>query len=303
MQFRRVKDAAAVPLHRFGQLLAGLPESVSRTVLAGIGAVAKAAYFVPGSPVRRKVGTFCQVTGRSDPWPVYSKMVDNIEAAALQFARLYRHGREQLVARTVVDPTLAEQYQRLDGRRTGLILLTPHCAGSVLSSAGLSAFCPTGLLVRESREPVRGRLMIEYLEKLGPKLIVSRNAAPATVMRHIARALRDGMVVVGTADVIAPGADTVEVTAFGQRVRSPAWPARVSERFGVPIVPIFQRMDGNRITLLAEEGFVAQDLQGGTQRWMAGFERLFRRHPSDWVYMLDKHWSRAMAAAAGPQPA
>lgn len=303
VHFRRIKDAAAVPLHRFGRLLAGLPESVSRTVLAGIGAAAKAGYFLPGSPMRRKVGNFCQVAGRTDPWPIYSRMVDNLEAAALHFARLHRHGREQLVAQTAVDSTLAQQYQRLDARRTGAILLVPHCAGAVLSSAGLSVFCPTALLVRESREPGRGRLMIEYLEKLGPRLIVSRNTAPATVMRNIARALRDGLAVVGTTDVIAPAADTVEVTAFGQRVYSPAWPARISERFGVPIIPIFQRMDGQRITLLAEEGYVAQDLQKDTQRWMASFERLFRRHPSDWVYMLDKHWSRAMAAAAGLQPA
>ncbi|HEU4923795.1 MAG TPA: hypothetical protein VFT23_12045 [Burkholderiales bacterium] len=296
MHFRLVKDSIAVPLHRFGYHLAGLPESVSRTVLAGIGAAAKAAYFLPGSSVRRKVGAFCQAAGRTDPWPIYSRMVDNLEAAALHFFRLYRHGSERLVAQTVVDSTLAEQYQRLGASRTGLILLTPHCAGSVLSSAGLGVFCPTGLLVRESREPVRARLMIEYLEKLGPRLIVSRNTAPATVMRHIARALREGMAVVGTADVIAPGVDTVEVTAFGQHVSSPAWPARISARFGVPIVPIFQRMDGERITLLADEGYVVQeDLQQGTQRWMASFERLFRRHPSDWVFMLDKHWSRVFA--------
>ena len=303
VHFRSVKDTIAVPLHRFGYHLAGLPESVSRTVLTGIGAAAKAAYFLPGSPVRRKVGAFCQAAGRTDPWPIYSRMVDNLEAAALHFARLHRHGRERLVAQTVVDSTLAEQYRRLGASRTGLILLTPHCAGSVLSSAGLSVFCPTALLVRESREPVRARLMIEYLEKLGPRLIVSRNTAPATVMRHIARALREGMAVVGTADVIAPGVDTVEVTAFGRHVSSPAWPARISARFGVPIVPIFQRMDGERITLLADEGYVAQeDLQQGTQRWMASFERLFRRHPSDWIFMLDKHWSRVFAIRATLQP-
>jgi lauroyl/myristoyl acyltransferase len=225
-------------------------------------------------------------------------MVDNIDESALRFARLHRHGNSELVAHTIVDPSVTEQFRRLDNGKDGFILLVPHCAGAVLSSAGLHAFHPSTLLVREPRAPVRCQLMMEYVKKLGPDFILARNTPPATVMRQIMRALKNHRVVVGTTDVVNSGNDTVEVTAFGQRIFSPAWPARLSARLGVPILPGFIHMDNGNFVLLADEGFVAQDLQASTQRWMSSFERRFRQYPSDWVFMLDKHWSKVMANAA-----
>ncbi len=298
MHYRPVKDAVALPLHRFGNLIARLPENFSRGILASIGGIAKAGYFLPGSPIRQTVGHFCRAAGRSDPWPVYSRMVRNIENAALHYATLFRHGRSKLLSQTVIDPSWATEYQRLGNGKGGIIILVPHCIGAVLSSAGLNNFCPTTLLVREPRSPERCQLMLEYVEKLGPKYILSRNTPPATVMRNIVRALRDGQVVVGTTDVATKNADTVEVQAFGQRIYSPGWPARISARFDVPIVPGFIRMDGPQITLLAGEGYQEPDLEKSTQRWVSNFEQWFRRYPSDWAFMLDKHWARVLCAAS-----
>jgi lauroyl/myristoyl acyltransferase len=300
MHYRPLKDAIALPLHRFGNLIAGLPKNFSRAVLGSIGAVAKAGYFVPGSPIPRTVGNFCRAAGRSDPWPVYSQMVRNVEHAALHYATLFRYGRSKLLSHTVIDPSWATEYQRLGGGNRGLIILVPHCVGAVLSSAGLSHDCPTTLLLREPRSPARCQLMLEYVQKLGPKYILSRNTSPATVMRKIVRSLREGQVIVGTADVVTKGPDTIETQAFGQRIHTPAWPARISARFGVPIVPGFIRMDGPRITLLAAEGYHEPDIEKCTQRWVSSFEHWFRRYPSDWAFMLDKNWGRVFSAATAP---
>jgi lauroyl/myristoyl acyltransferase len=303
MHYRPVKDAIALPLHRFGNLVAALPESFSRVLLASIGSLAKASYFVPGSPIPRTVGNFCRAAGRSDPWPVYSRLVRNAEHAALHYATLFRHGRSKLLSQTVIDPSWAAEYQRLGSGNRGLIILVPHCVGAVLSSAGLSNFCPTTLLVREPRSPARCQLMLEYIQKLGPKYILSRNVPPATVMRNIVRSLRDGQVVVGTTDVVTRGADTVETQAFGQTIHSPAWPARISARFGVPIVPGYIRMEGPQITIFTAQGFHDPDIQNSTQRWVSNFEHWFRRYPSDWAFMLDKHWARIFSSASVPAPA
>jgi len=303
MHYRPVKDAIALPLHRFGNLVAALPESFSRVLLASIGSLAKASYFVPGSPIPRTVGNFCRAAGRSDPWPVYSRLVRNAEHAALHYATLFRHGRSKLLSQTVIDPSWAAEYQRLGSGNRGLIILVPHCVGAVLSSAGLSNFCPTTLLVREPRSPARCQLMLEYIQKLGPKYILSRNVPPATVMRNIVRSLRDGQVVVGTTDVVTRGADTVEAQAFGQTIHSPAWPARISARFGVPIVPGYIRMEGPQITIFTAQGFHDPDIQNSTQRWVSNFEHWFRRYPSDWAFMLDKHWARIFSSASVPAPA
>jgi lauroyl/myristoyl acyltransferase len=298
MHYRPVKDAIALPLHRFGNLIAGLPENFRRAILVSIGGVAKAGYFVPGSPIPRTVGNFCRAAGRSDPWPVYSQMIRNVEHAASHYATLFRYGRSKLLSQTVIDPSWASEYQRLGSGGRGLIVLVPHCVGAVLSSAGLSNFCPTTLLVREPRSPARCQLMLEYVQKLGPKYILSRNAPPATVMRNIVRSLREGQVVVGTTDVVTRGADIIETEAFGERIYSPAWPARISARFGIPIVPGFIRMDGPQITILTAEGYHEMDIEKSTQRWVSKFEYWFRRYPSDWAFMLDKHWERVFSAAS-----
>jgi lauroyl/myristoyl acyltransferase len=298
MHFRPVKDAIALPLHRFGYLVAGLPETFGRALMASIGAVARASYFAPGSYVRRTVGNFCRATGRSDPWPIYSRMVDNLERAALHYATLYRYGRSKLLAQTAVDPTLAKEYPRLSIGDEGIIFLVPHCTGSVLGSAGLSTFCPTVLLVREPKATERCQLMLEYIKKLGPQFILSRTASPAAVMRGIMRSLHNREVVVGTTDLIQPGADTVETLAFGQRVHSPVWPARIAARLGVPILPAFIHMEGRQLSLIAGEGYRESDIQKSTQRWVSAFEQFFRQYPSDWAFMLDKRWARVLAAAS-----
>jgi len=152
------------------------------------------------------------------------------------------------------------------------MILVPHCVGAVLSSAALSNFCPTTLLLREPRSPARCQLMLEYVQKLGPKYILSRNTPPATVTRNIVRSLREGQVVVGTTDVVTRGADTV--------------------------VPGFIRMDGPQITLFAAEGYHEEDIEKSTQHWISNFEHRLRRYPSDWAFMLDKHWGRVFSGAS-----
>jgi lauroyl/myristoyl acyltransferase len=302
MHFRAIKDLIALPLH----WMAGRPECVARATLGTIGALARTAYFVPGSHVRQTVADFCRVTDRSDPWRIYSIMVRNLQQAGLYYASLKRNGRSELLANTIIDASLATQYSRLRQTAGGSIFLVPHCAAAVLSSARLSTFCPTVLLVREPRSPTRQALMMNYLEFLGVEFILTRMVPPATVVRNILRALQDNKVIVGTTDVIHPAPDTVETWAFGQRICSPAWPAKIAARLGVPILPGFIHLEGPQIRLLADEGYLASDVQQSTQRWMSSFERWFRRYPSDWVFMLDKRWARVLAAAAQaarwPQP-
>jgi lauroyl/myristoyl acyltransferase len=298
MHFRVAKDAIAMPLHRFGYFVAGLPTGLGRAAMGCLGAMARTAYFVPESHLRKTTTHFCRVTGQAEPGRSFSRRVDNVENAALHFAHFYRYGRAELVAQTTLDPNLEIEYRRLSKGGQGVIIVVPHCAGAVLSSAALSDFCPTVLLVREPKDGGRRQLMLEYLRKLGPEFILTRNVPPATVMRSVVRALRDGKAVVGTTDLVNGGADSFETRVLGRQVLSPAWPARLSARLEAPILPGYIHMNGSQITLTADKGYLEQDLQQSTQRWMSSFERHFRQYPSDWVFMLDKNWSRLLATAA-----
>jgi hypothetical protein len=61
-------------------------------------------------------------------------------------------------------------------------------------------------------------------------------------------------------------------------------------------------MEGRQITLLADEGYVEQDIQRGTQRWISSFEKRFRQYPSDWIFMLDRNWARVLKAVVATLP-
>jgi lauroyl/myristoyl acyltransferase len=224
--------------------------------------------------------------------------VANTQQAALHFARFHRYGRQQLVAQTTIDPLLEAEYRRLATGGRGAIILVPHCIGAALSSARLSTFCKTVLLVREPRDPARSELMVEYLEKLGPEYILVRKTPPAIVTRRLVRALLDGKVVVGTTDLAGFEADMIQTRAFGQPIYSPLWPATLSARLKVPILPGYIHMEGSQIRLMGDEGYLETNIQESTQRWVSSFERHFRQYPSDWVFMLDKNWARVFAAAA-----
>jgi lauroyl/myristoyl acyltransferase len=294
MHFRRFKDLIALPIHR----LAKGPRFLVRTTLRVFGAAARAAYAVPGSPIRQTMQNFCRVTGRTDPWSIYSGMVSRLQQAGLHYASLNHGGREDLIAETIIDPSVTAAYQHWNRAKGGLIFLVPHCAGAVLSSAGLSAAFPVVVLVREPLSPKRRETMLLYLHALGPEYILSRHAPPASVMRSIIRALHHDKVIVGTTDTISPAPDSVETWAFGQRIYSPSWPARIAARLEIPILSGFIRLEGRKIRLLADEGYVESDIEKSTQRWVSNFEASFRRCPSDWVFMLDKRWARVLAAAA-----
>jgi lauroyl/myristoyl acyltransferase len=298
MHFRNVKNVIARPLHQFGRFVAGLPPALQHAVMWPIGAAARTAYFAPEGHLYRTVNNFCHVTGRSDPWPVYSRMVANIQQAALHFARLHRYGREQLVAQTTIDPQVQAECGRLAASGRGFIIVVPHCIGAALSSARLSTFCKTVLLVREPRDPARSELMVEYLEKLGPEFILVRKTPPAVITRRLVRALLDGKVVVGTTDLAGFEADMIQTHAFGQPIYSPIWPATLFTRLKVPILPGYIHMEGGQIRLMGDEGYLETNILEGTQRWVSSFERRFRQYPSDWAFMLDKNWARVFAAAA-----
>jgi lauroyl/myristoyl acyltransferase len=190
--------------------------------------------------------------------------------------------------------------ERVRQTRKGLIIVVPHCVGAVLSSAKLSTACPTVLLIKEPRNPGRCELMLEYVRKLGPEYILARRTPPATVMRQIVRALHDGKVVVGTTDLVNAGDDSVETQVFGRRICTPGWPARLSARLSVPILPGYIHMEGQQIIVVGNESYVEKNIDCGTQNWATSFEKHFRQFPSDWAFMLDKNWARVLASAAAP---
>ncbi len=275
-----------------------MPPNVRGALFALPGLLGKSYYFAPRSHVRRTVKNLCKIIGRSDPAPVYFRLVDNVLSAAQAFGQLLTRRPDPIAGLVEIDGDLEDRCAEACGNRGGAILVVPHCAGSALSAAAFGKRFPTVLLVRESKSSRRNALSRRYVEKLGPELIFVRRIDPGSVTRRILRALRDGKLVIGTTDLARRVPDTTEVQMFGQRVSLPAWPARFSARRNVAILPTFVHIDRGRIRIIGDEPYLEKDVAASTQRWASFFEKKIRRYPADWVFMFDKRWSRIIRAAA-----
>ena len=297
VSFRRVKDVAARPVHWAVKCLARMPGPAQRAVLGAATRLAECSYFVPGSHVRKSVENLCAVSGRADPLWVAQKMFGNVGRVLQLYALLLREGSES-VARHV--EVMAESLRRVERVReeygTG-ILLVPHCTGGVLSVALVARILPVVVMVRESKSPRRWEILREYFGRLAPEVIEVRSTPPAVVARRILLALRERKLIIGTTDLIRKTEDTVEVKVFGQSAWMPGWPARFAARRKVPLIPAYCRVCDGRVVLMCDEPYLASDVTLATQRWASYFEGCFRRYPEDWPFMLEKRWSRLLAAA------
>jgi KDO2-lipid IV(A) lauroyltransferase len=303
LRFRIVKDAISNPLdwlYRHGS------PGLQRAVFGSAAVVGKAYYYMPGSHGRRTVRDFCRVADRTDVRQVYFGQVNRLVFALTTFGRLLRDETDAVADLLSLDEHAAATFADVKKTYGSCILVLPHCAASLVSAPGLHRSFDMLLLVRESSSEARCRQQEEYFRHFGTDLLFVRRATPAIVARAILGALKAGKFVLPLTDRVNyfkgqdtdAKHDTVRVQFLGQDVMLAAWPARFSAKRQVPIVPGYIRVENGRIVGSVAEPYIAQDLVSGTQQWVDYFEACIRRYPADWPFMLDKRWSRIIAAAA-----
>ncbi|MGB6335041.1 MAG: hypothetical protein WBG93_07685 [Thermoanaerobaculia bacterium] len=296
--FRQFKDLAIVPLNGLVKMATCLPEWAGRSLAGTFALFFKSLYFVPGNHLRKTAKNLCRVIGHPDPRAMYFQTGDKLASAAVLYGTALRHGKEVVANATVMDEvSYARCREVLETRGSGMVVTT-HCVGSVLAGPFFGREFPSRMLMRESKSETRARIAREYFDKLGMNSIYARRADPVSLARGILRAFKQGALVVGTADLARRTEDTIQVEVFGQPVWLPAWPSRFASRRDVPILPLYVRVEGERILMSVDEPFDEKDLVVSTQRWASSFEQSIREHPADWVFMFDKYWSRIIAAAA-----
>jgi len=298
ISFRYVKDVTASPLHAYMRSTRFLPGWVQRMVVGAAIAPVRASFWVPGSPLRRRVENLCRLAGRSDPFWAFDTMMTNFGLAARLFGRLLHGGSDAVIRHIGFDTGASELVSRMRREHGGAIVVVPHCTGSVLSAALVGRHLPTIVMARGSKSIRRYRILQRYFERLGPDLIEVRRTPPAIVARRMLKALRQGKIVIGTTDLIREKPDTIRVRVFGLPAHFPDWPARFSIRRKVPIIPAYVFSRDGRFLLTCGEPYLDSDMVSATQRWVSYFERCICRWPQDWPFMFEKRWARLLATAA-----
>jgi lauroyl/myristoyl acyltransferase len=297
--FRRVKDLIALPGHAFVKSSAYLPAFARSMLFGGLGCAMKASYFVPANHMRHVAKNICTLAGRDDPFRLHCQLMSGLTRVVPMFGQLLRHGPESIGHLIELDPDTQAKVDAARRDHGGLIVIVPHCVGSVIAAARVGQVMPTVIMTRTSKSPKRRALLEQYLELLGPKLVDARSLHPSIVARRILEALGHNKLIIGTTDLVRKKEDCVEVTIFGQKAWMPDWPARFSSRRKKPILPAYIHSKDGKFVLTSGEPYIAdKDLAASTQPWADYFESAIKRWPEDWMFMYEKRWARLLAKAA-----
>lgn len=282
------------------------PDWVQSLAYGSFGGFLTATYALPGAPIRPTARNFAKVIGRTDPFALHQGFARNM-ARGMTRMEMLRSGRASDLG-ALLDIADAEHLDDAMAGGRGAVLVMPHCHASVAMVRGLAERYPVLMLVRESQKPSRADAQRSYYEHLGCPCLDVRRTPEAKVARAVLKALREGHLVVGVIDRIqdAPpeaepydkSRDIVRVLAFGQPVGMAGWPVRFAGKIGAPVIPGMVTQTDTAIRLRLSAPVRPDDVLTSTQSLWRSLETMLRQYPEDWLFLYDKHWTRALARAA-----
>ncbi|MEP5090309.1 MAG: hypothetical protein ABJR23_12870 [Paracoccaceae bacterium] len=286
--------------------IATAPKPVQDVGYALVRAFLWIAYILPGSPLRGTASDFSCAVMEGPPRRLYRGFVVRF-TQALKRMELLRLGRTDEIDSLLRIPDQA----RLDALlkdQSGVVLVVPHCHGSVLMVRGLAARYPTLMLMRGPAKESRAKTQRPYYAHIGCELLDVRYSSDLVVARAVIRAMRQGKIVVGIVDRISKAppenapvnkdTDTIRAVAFGQPVGFVGWPARFAEKCNAPILPAMVEQSPEALTLHIGDAIKTDCQIKTTQAYVSGLEQFCRQFPMDWGFVYDKQWARVLRGSA-----
>lgn len=304
--FTRFKDKISGAVHVSSRWLANSPKPVQKIGYGLFKGLFWIVYFWPKSHMRLTAIALSAAVQKGPPRDLYRGFVNGVVLFAQRMERMSA-GHTEEIDRLFQMPE-KERFDSLLDEHGGAILALPHSHGALLMVRGLAARYPVLMLIREPKNDSRAASQRRYFANLGCEVLDVRRNNEAVVARTVLKALRGGKIVIGTVDRIkgAPPAeepvsktdDNVRATAFGQPVGVAGWPARFAAKCKVPILPVMVEQSKSAIVLHIGKPIAASELVETTQAWVSALEQFFRKFPTQWIFVYDKHWSRLLRKRA-----
>lgn len=185
----------------------------------------------------------------------------------------------------------------------GAILTTPHWVGHELAGGMITRRQTLVMLVREASTPQRTDLKLKWYRSIGVETVLRpRQSSMFEDAKACLRVLKGGRMLAITPDLLAGPGQGVDVTVFGRDLRLQGGAFALASMARSPIVRTSPRwLSDNRVIVQFSQG--AQPPEGssrdatmhfGLQDWCNWLEAHLRVHPEDWLFWLDKSWSRAL---------
>jgi KDO2-lipid IV(A) lauroyltransferase len=180
----------------------------------------------------------------------------------------------------------------------GAVIISPHWSGHELVAAKVNRRHSMALLVRQSSQMSR---KLSWYSALGTEIVLRPNRA-STIKDAVAylNLLKAGKVLAITPDLLAGERDGVEVQLFGRPVRLYGGAFAIAMSARAPMLrPFFRWQSESSLVVVWERApEPPNDATGNAavrvslQSWCNWFEEKLRANPENWLFWLDKNWSR-----------
>jgi KDO2-lipid IV(A) lauroyltransferase len=229
---------------------------------------------------------------------------------------VYSAGLDHSLVSTQIelDPDTIHYLDEAVARGKGVILASPHLFCHEIGAGLIHRRYPVTALVRESKDAAWGEIKQHWYEQsLGVHTVVRpRKGSIAGDIAAMLRVLRAGKILGITPDVLTSRSSGLPVNLFNRTVSLSPGMILLAMRSGAPLIPTGGRWlsdpgDAYRaraqITFsppleLPKGGNRETALRDGLQCWCAHFENSLRRSPADWLFWLDKGWTKVLRQPA-----
>ena len=191
----------------------------------------------------------------------------------------------------------------------GVVIASPHWSGHELAAAAIGRRHPLVLLVREAPTADRMARKLKWYKALGTEIVVRRgHLSPIKDAVTCLNVLKRGKVLALTPDLLADAGDGVDVQIFGRPARLYGGAFAIALSARAPIIRPFVTWQSNSravITMQRSRTFSNGDdrdaaVRTGVQDWCDWFEEKLRANPENWLFWLDKRWSRFLRETQRP---
>ena len=196
----------------------------------------------------------------------------------------------------VLDDAVAE------GR--GVVLASAHWSGHEIAAAVINLRHPITMVVRQAPTLERAARKLKWYHSLGAATVLRPSrASPIGDARAYSQVLKSGKLLAITPDLLAEPGQGVETSIFGRsaRIHGGAFVLAILAR--APMIRVSGRWQADSSVVLTFDrapSFDADDrdraIRASVQDWCRWFEARLQANPENWLFWLDKRWSRFLRA-------
>lgn len=194
-------------------------------------------------------------------------------------------------------------------RGRGVILASPHQFCHEIGAAYINGRHKVVAVVRETANPRREAMKERWYEATGMEIVrrPRRSSLMADTFACL-RVLKRRCLLAITPDVIVPPSAGVQIRMFGRDVCLSPGMVVLAMRARAPLVTCYLRWEARGPLRLHFTEAVEYPPTGdrertaaeGLQAWCRECEKHFRTHPGNWMFWLDKRWTRALREQPSP---